>query len=191
MEICTYSLNDLKDQRLPASSWKHSKHIFSLDEVEQGFFLDRFQLKNIGKTTIHRKLYCTTKGSLEFVWSFFEQKKQLLGLLRSIPEIRPVRVLVRSLSLEKRSGAKFEHQSATEFKICTHGSEVRSCRDQRVFFCARHNRGFATQFLPQTTGKKPSGTQGNRIAKPLKLNWLIYQQLLWSINWYQFIICKF
>ena len=45
---------------------KHRKHIFSLDEVEQGFFLHRFQLKNIGKTTIQRKLYCTTKGSLVF-----------------------------------------------------------------------------------------------------------------------------
>ena len=95
-----------------------------------------FNSRILEKPLFHRKLYCTTKGSLEFVWSFFEQKKQLLGLLRSIPEIRPVRVLVRSLSLEKRSGAKFEHQSATEFKICTHGSEVRSCRDQRVFFFA-------------------------------------------------------
>ena len=44
-----------------------------------------------------------------------------------------------------------------------HGSEVRNCRDQRVFLPARHDRGFAAQFSPQTTGekkKKPSGTQG-------------------------------
>ena len=33
----------------------------------------------------------------------------------------------------------------------SHGSEVRNCRDQRVF---------SAQFSPQTTGKKPSGTQG-------------------------------
>jgi len=44
----------------------------------------------------------------------------------------------------------------------SHGSEVRNCRDQRVFFPARHDRGFVAQFSPQTTGKKkPSGTQGN------------------------------
>ena len=91
--------NDLKDQRIPASSWKHCKHIFSLDEVERGFFLDRFQL---GKTTIQRKLYCTTKGLLEFATivhlflclKFLRAKKPVLGLPRSIPEIRPMRVLV-------------------------------------------------------------------------------------------------
>ena len=101
VEICTYSRNDLKDQGLPASSWKHRKHIFSLDEVEQGFFLDRFQLKYIGKTTIQRKLYCTTKGSLEFATivrlCFFEPKKRFLDPLGSIPEIRPMSVLARSL----------------------------------------------------------------------------------------------
>ena len=34
----------------------------------------------------------------------------------------------------ERSQAKFKHQSATKFKICTHGSEVHNCRKQRVFF---------------------------------------------------------
>ena len=58
--------------------------------------------KNIGKTTIQRKLYCTTKGSLKFATivhlflclKFLRAKKPVLGLPRSIPEIRPMRVLV-------------------------------------------------------------------------------------------------
>ena len=33
---------------------------------------------------------------------------------------------------------------------------------KRVFFPARHGRGFAAQFSPQTTAKEPSGTQGIR-----------------------------
>ena len=107
VQICTYSLNDLKDQRLPASSWQHCKHLFSLVEVEQGFFLDRIQLKNGGKTTIQRKLYCITKGSLKFATvfclclKFLRAKKPFLGLLGRIPEIQPMRVLVRSLLLGK------------------------------------------------------------------------------------------
>ena len=36
----------------------------------------------------------------------------------------------------------------------SHGSEIRNCRDQRVLFPARHNRDFAAQLSPQTTGKK-------------------------------------
>ena len=35
-------------------------------------------------------------------------------------------------------------------------------RKKRVFFPARHGRGFAAQFSPQTTAKEPSGTQGIR-----------------------------
>ena len=46
----------------------------------------------------------------------------------------------------------------------SHGSEVRNCRDQRGFFPPRHDRGFATQFSPQTTGKTPSGTQGTILS---------------------------
>ena len=131
----------MKDQRIPASSWKHRKHIFSLDEVEQGFFLDRFQLKNIGKTTIQPKLYCTTKGSLKFATiiclflclKFLRAKK---------PVFRAPQEHSRDSANEsscyhypsERSQTKFEHQSATKFKICTRGSEVRNCRDQRVFF---------------------------------------------------------
>ena len=36
----------------------------------------------------------------------------------------------------------------------------RGDRDERVFFPASNDRGFAAQFSPQTTRKKPSGTQG-------------------------------
>ena len=63
-------------ERPKTSCWKHRKHIFSLDEVEQGFFLDRFQLKNIGN---HHpaQIVLHLKGSLEFaaivrLFIFFE-----------------------------------------------------------------------------------------------------------------------
>ena len=105
VQIYTYSRNDLKE-RLPASSWKHRKHIFLLDEVEQGFYPGQVSTQQCWKkNTIQRRLYCTTKGSLEFATivrlCFFETKNRFLGLLGSIPEIRPIRVLVRSLSLGK------------------------------------------------------------------------------------------
>ena len=41
--------------------------------------------------------------------------------------------------------------------------------EKRVFFPARHGRGFAAQFSPQTTAKEPSGTQGIRGHVPVNL----------------------
>ena len=65
----------------------------------------------------------------------------------------------------ERTGPKYENQSTTEFKFCTHGSEVRTGRDQRVFFFRSfvHDRGFAAHCRHKTKqklNKKPSGTQG-------------------------------
>ena len=36
------------------------------------------------------------------------------------------------------------------------------------FCCLRHDRGFAAQFSPQTTGKKPSGTQVTGLVESKK-----------------------
>ena len=97
--------------------------------------------KNIGKTTIQRKLYCTTKGSLEFATIV-----HLFLCLKFLRAKKPVSRAPQEHSRDsanesscyhyhsERSQTKFEHQSATKFKICTRGSEVRNCRDQRVFF---------------------------------------------------------
>ena len=74
--------------------------------------------------------------------------------------IRPMTVLVRSLSLGNRSRTKFEHQSATEFKICTHGSEVLNCHDQRVFFPLVTIMASPLNFRRKQQEKRPSGTQG-------------------------------
>ena len=49
-------------------------------------------------------------------------------------------------------------------------------RDERFFFPARHDSGFAAQFSPQTTGKKTSGTQGT--IKPPR--WRIYFKHVWG-----------
>ena len=63
----------------------------------------------------------------------------------------------------ERTGPKYENQSTTEFKFCTHGSEVRTGRDQRVFFRSFvHDHGFAAHCRHKTKTKKPSGTQGSR-----------------------------
>ena len=49
--------------------------------------------------------------------------------------------------------------------------------------CARHDRGFAAQFSPQTTGKKPSGTQGIQ-SHP----WYRFQAFA-VIVWWMELIC--
>ena len=48
------------------------------------------------------------------------------------------------------------------FPCCLRGklSGEAAIVNERVFFPASHDRGFAAQFSPQTTRKKPSGTQG-------------------------------
>ena len=60
----------------------------------------------------------------------------------------------------ERSGAKYENQSAIEFKICTHGSEVLYCRNQRVFFSLATIAASPLNFTAENR-KKPSGTQGS------------------------------
>ena len=64
----------------------------------------------------------------------------------------------------ERTGPKYENQSTTEFKFCTHGSKVRTGRDQRVFFLLVRSRSRLRRSLsPQNKtkqNKKPSGTQG-------------------------------
>ena len=57
----------------------------------------------------------------------------------------------------ERSGTNFEHQSATEFKICTHGSEVCNCRDQRVFFPLVIIAASPLNFSRKQQKKIPSG----------------------------------
>ena len=132
----------MKDQRIPASSRKHCKHIFSLDEVERGFFLDRFQLlkeywKNHYPTQIvlhHKRLARIRYHRPPF--SLFEVSSSQKTGFRAPQEHSRDSANESSCYHyhSERSQAKFKHQSATKFKICTHGSEVHNCRDQRVFF---------------------------------------------------------
>ena len=136
--------NDLKDQRLPASVGSTANTSFRITHPTQ-IVLHQERLARI---RYHRPPFSLFEVSSS-------QKNRFLGLLGNIPEF-----LLDHYHSE-RSGTKFEHQSATEFKICTHGSEVRNCRDQRGFSPARHDRGFSAQFSPQTTEKKTSGTQGS------------------------------
>ena len=153
VQICTYSQNELKDQRLPASSWKHCKHIFSLDEVEQGFFLDRFQHKNIGKTTIERKLYCTTTGSPGFAtivrhflcFKFLGAKKPVFRARgehsRESANESSCLIIVTRKGLVLNSNTNQRPSS----KFVLMKSEVRNCREQRVFSRSRLRRWiFAT-----------------------------------------------
>ena len=51
----------------------------------------------------------------------------------------------------ERTGPKHENQSMTEFKFCTHGSEVHTGRDKRGFFFAR---SFTIAALPLTVAAK-------------------------------------
>ena len=88
-----------------------------------------------------------------FVWSFFEPKNRFLGLPRSIPEIRPMRVLVIIIT---RKGLRLNSHTNQRPSSKSVLMEVRFVTaETRGFFSpAHHDRGFAAQFLPQTTGKK-------------------------------------
>ena len=176
-----------KRSKTSCISWKHRKHIFSLDEVEQGFFLDRFQVKNIGKTTIPKQIVLHQERLARIRYhrppfSLFEvsssQKNRFLGLLGNIPEF-----LLDHYHSE-RSGTKFEHQSETEFKICTHGSEVRNCRDQRWpegFFSRSSRSRLRRSIFAANDRKKTSGTQGSLTDEIFRIL-PVFSQFLWNLT---------
>ena len=135
--------NDLKDQRLPASVGSTANASFRITHPTQ-IVLHQERLARI---RYHRPPFSLFEVSSS-------QKNRFLGLLGNIPEF-----LLDHYHSE-RSGTKFEHQSETEFKICTHGSEVRNCRDQRWpegFFSRSSRSRLRRSIFAANDRKKASG----------------------------------
>ena len=160
MQICTYSRKDLKDQRLPVGSTANTS--FRLMKWSKASSWTGFNSR-ILETTIQRKLYCTSKARSNslpsFAFFFFlkflrTQKPVFRGSWGAFQRFGRWEFLLDHYHSE-RSGTKFEHQSATEFKICTHGSEVHNCRDQRFFFPLVTIADSPLNFPPKQQEKKP------------------------------------
>ena len=135
--------NDLKDQRLPASVGSTANASFRITHPTQ-IVLHQERLARI---RYHRPPFSLFEVSSS-------QKNRFLGLLGNIPEF-----LLDHYHSE-RSGTKFEHQSGTEFKICTHKSEVGNCRPEGFFSRSSRSR-LRRSIFAANDRKKTSGTQGS------------------------------
>ena len=115
------------------------------------------------ETTIQRKLYCTSKARSNslpsFAFFFFlkflrTQKPVFRGSWGAFQRFGRWEFLLDHYHSE-RSGTKFEHQSATEFTICTRGSEMRNCHVQRVFSRSSRSQLRRSIFAASNRKKKP------------------------------------
>ena len=147
-------------------SYKRSRAFSWQDRITSLFTKWKHSLlnrQNVRKSIFWRKLYCTSKGSLSFRHQFLAVSLFTVSLSLNTGfhcswgaflEFNQWEFISDHYHSE-RSGAKNKNQSATEFKICTCGSEVCNWRDQRFFFSLatpwlrlRHS------ILLQTTEKK-------------------------------------
>ena len=159
--------NDLKDQRLPASVGSTANTSFRITHPTQ-IVLHQERLARI---RYHRPPFSLFEVSSS-------QKNRFLGLLGNIPEF-----LLDHYHSE-RSGTKFEHQSETEFKICTYGSEVRNCRDQRWpegFFSRSSRSRLHRSIFAANDRKKTSGTQGSLTDEIFRIL-PVFSQFLWNLT---------
>ena len=125
---------------------------------------------------LYNKFTLHTLQTIFTLYTLFTDVNSFTGVIETLltkfafPEsdrLRPVlRIIAPRADMSNYENKKIPQKTglASYLVSKSHGSEVRNCRDQWVFFPPRHDRGFAAQFSPQTTGKTPSGTQGTILS---------------------------
>ena len=72
--------------------------------------------------------------------------------------------------LSERYGIRYEDQSATEFNICTHGSEACNCDNQRPTFFFSFGKDLDNSHLQLCNKNKKTLWQGWVVRKPVNVN---------------------
>ena len=178
-------------------SYKRS-HAFSWqDRVTSLFTKWKYSLwnrQNARKSIFWRKLCCTSKGSLSFRQQFLAVSLFTVSLSQNTGfhcswgaflGFNQWEFISDHYHLE-RSGTKNKNQSATEFKICTDGSEVCNWRDQRFFFLACHAMIAASplNFAANYREKNPLVT---RVCEILLNTWFLsnFHNLLFIMQYFK------
>ena len=141
MQILSERFKRSKTSRI---SLKHRKHIFSHHTSNANCTAPRKARSN-----------SLPSSAFFFVWSFFESKKPVFRAPgEHSRDSANMRVLITRKGLGLNSSTNQRPSSKSVLMEVRFVTAV-TRGDQRGFSPARHDRGFAAQFSPQTTEKKP------------------------------------